>query len=274
MSKLSVILTTYNENLDFLKTCMDSLLNQTFRDFNLYIVLEPNDKNDEFFSCLSKNDNRVVIIKNEKKLGISGSRNKAIMEGSEKYIALIDSDDYCDLMRFEKQLQFLENNPDISVIGSNLVLINSDDQIIGHRTYPEKHNDIKKYFLKTMSIANPTVMTRRKDIDEIGMFNHQFPRAEDLELWLRFLIHNKKMHNLQENLVYYRIPAKQFENRGSVHYTNNYIARKRYSKLIWPLHERLFSLFGYFIISHVPNFVIESILNFKIANKIKRVEIN
>jgi hypothetical protein len=117
-------------------------------------------------------------------------------------------------------------------------------------------------------------MTRRDDINEIGLFNANFPRAEDLELWLRFLRHNKKMYNLQENLVYYRIPDKQFENRGSMHYSYNYIARKRHSKFIWPLHVRFFSLLGYFLISHVPKYIIENILNLQIANKIKRVEIN
>jgi glycosyltransferase involved in cell wall biosynthesis len=269
-----VILTTYNENPAFLKTCIDSILYQTYKDFRLYIVLEPNDKNGGYFSRISKDDSRVVIIKNEAKLGISGSRNKAITESAGKYIALIDSDDYCDLKRFEKQLQFLEKNADISVVGSNMILIDSDGHAIGHRTYPEKHGDIKKYFLKTMSVANPTVMTRRSDINETGLFDTHFPRAEDLELWLRFLAHNKKMHNLQENMVYYRIPEKQFQNRGSLHYRYNYIARKRHSKFIWPSHVRFFSLLGYFVISHVPKFIIESILNLQIANKIKRVEIN
>jgi hypothetical protein len=124
-----------------------------------------------------------------------------------------------------------------------------------------------------MSVANPTVMTRRTDLDEIGSFDTQFPKAEDLDLWLRFLTHKKRMHNLQENLVYFRIPVKQFEKRGSDHYKYNYITRKKYSKYIWPFHERLFSLFGYFFISHAPDVIIEGILNLAIANVIKKVDI-
>lgn len=187
---------------------------------------------------------------------------------------MIDSDDYCDVTRFEKQLSFLKNNPDISVVGSNLFLVNSADRITGQRKYPELHDGIKKYFLQTMSIANPSVMTRKADFDDIGLFNPQFPKAEDLELWLRFLVRDRKMYNIQENLVYFRIPDKQVEKRGHRHYKYNYLARKKYSKFIWLFHERLPSLIGYFLISHAPDTIIKVILSHKISNKIKNVKMN
>lgn len=274
MPELSVIMTTYNEKASFLERCVGSILDQTYKNFEFIVVIEPDEENERFLMNLASLDSRIRIIKNKIKSGIAESRNRAITASTGEYIALMDSDDYCDKTRLEKQLSFLKNNSDISAVGSNLFLVDSDDRIIGQRKYPELHDGIKKYFLQTMSIANPSVMTRRKDIDVIGLFNPMFPKSEDLELWLRFLVQNKKMYNIQENLVYFRIPDEEVEKRGHLHYRYNYIARKKYSKFIWAFPERLPSLIGYFLLSRAPDIVIKMILSRKISNKIKNVEIN
>lgn len=274
MQELSVIMTTYNENLNFLKNCINSVLRQTFNNFDFIIVVEPDETNMNFLESVASMDKRVTILKNKTKLGISGSRNRAIQESSGEYIAIIDGDDYCDLSRFEKQLKFLENNPGISVVGSNMYLIDEDNNIIGQRRYPETYKDIKRSFLVTMSIANPTVIMRRKDIEEVGFFNNSFTKAEDFELWLRFLAKEKKMHNLQENLLYYRIQAKHSEKRSTIHWKNNYAARKKYSKFIWPIHKRFCSLFLYFFISKIPGIFLNNLLDLKITKRIRNINVN
>jgi len=195
------------------------------------------------------------------------------MESSGKYIALIDGDDYCDLRRFEMQVKFLEDNPFVSVVGSNMYLVDENNKIIGQRIYPETHVDIKGKFLFSNAIANPTVLLRRKDFVDIGFFDIKLSKAEDFELWLRFLANGGEMHNLQEKLVYYKVQTKQSDRRGAVHWKNNYTVRKKYSKLIWPLHSRCMSLFILFIISHTPRFFSDYILNSKLVKKIKSVKI-
>lgn len=272
MRDLSVIMATYNENLMFLKTCIDSVLRNTFQDFEFIIVVDSDKKNINFLDSVARIDNRIKIFKNESRLGVSGSRNRAILESSGRYIAIIDGDDYCDLRRFERQLKFLENNPDVSVVGSNIYLVDEDNNIIGEIKYPEVHKDIKKHFLLMTPIANPSVMLRRKDLEKIGLFNNYLSTAEDLELWLRFLAHDKIIHNLQENLVYYRIQTSYIKKRGNIHWKNNYTARKRHSKFIWPLHQRFFSMFFYFVISRIPNVFRAYLLNPKIVNKIKNIK--
>lgn len=274
MSKLSVIMATYNEDLNFLSVCIDSILRQTFQDFELIIVIEPGEKNKGFLEKVADADKRVMLLENESRLGLSDSRNRAIKEGCGEYIAFIDGDDYCDIRRFERQIRFLEGNPEISVVSSNLYLIDRDNIITGERRYPEAHGDIKRAFLLTMGIANPSIMLRRKDLDEVGFFDSRFSKAEDFELWLRFLAHNKRMHNFQENLVYYRIPASHNDRRGRVHWKNNYIARKRHSRFIWPLGQRFFSLVLYFIISHIPSLFLGSLLNFRFVDNIKGIRTN
>lgn len=265
---------TYNENRDFLQNCILSILNQTYRDFEFLIVIEPGELNKDYLNHASVADNRIRVIENTTRLGVAASRNRAIMEGRGKYIALIDGDDYCDVSRFEKQISFLENNPEISVVGSNMYLVDEKDNIVGERKYPELHEDIRRYFLLVMAVANPTIMTRMKDLKKIGLFDDHFSKAEDFELWLRFLVGNKKMHNLRDHLVYYRVLTNSNEKRGRIHYKNFYIARKRYNRQIWPFHLSFLSLSFFYIISHVPNTLLDILLNLNLVNKMKSIERN
>jgi glycosyltransferase involved in cell wall biosynthesis len=274
MNTLSVILATYNENRGFLQNCIQSILNQTYGDFELLIVIEPGESNRDYLNHVSAADNRVRIIENSSRLGVSASRNRAILESRGQYVALIDGDDYCDVSRFEKQISFLEENPEISVVGSNMFLVDEKDNIVGERKYPELHEDIRRYFLLAMAVANPAIMTRMKDLKKIGLFDDHFSKAEDVELWLRFLAGNKKMYNLRDHLVYYRVLTNSNEKRGQIHYKNFYIARKRYNKQIWPFHLSLLSLSFFYIISHIPNTVLDILHNLSLVNKMKSIERN
>lgn len=271
---LSVIMPTYNENIVALNTCVRSVLQQTYRDFEFLVVVEPGEKNMAFLEGLATDDRRLIIIVNEVKLGVSESRNRALRQCAGKYVSLIDGDDYCDVTRFEKQIAFLESHPDTSLVGSNMFLVDESNTIIGERNYPETFDEIRHRFLYTMTVANPTVMTRKTDIEDIGFYDSTFTKAEDFELWLRFLANHKKMHNLQEKLVYYRTPLNQNAKRGKIHWQNNYIARKRYSKLIWPMHKRVCSLAIYFLIGHMPNGIVDRLMNMSMLNRLRDVSVS
>ncbi len=267
-------MSTYDENPNHLKNCIDSVLEQTYKDFEFIIVVEPDETNIEYLNVLSNAERRLKVLRNDVKLGIAASRNVGIKESAGKYIAIIDGDDYCDPRRFKKQFQFLENNPEIALVGTNMFLVNEDGNIIGSRIYPEIHNDIKKSFLFTDAVANPTLMVRKKDLDVVGLFDTGFAKSEDFELWLRLLSKGKKMYNLQEKLVYYRMSTNHNEKRGKLHWQNNYIARKRYSKAIWPFYKRFFSLFFYFIVCHLPGVCLEWLLSMKIVSRIKNITLD
>jgi glycosyltransferase involved in cell wall biosynthesis len=269
MHELSVIMPVYKEPVNVLEQSIDSVLQQTYKHFEFVIVTEPNEANASFFESVQKSDCRVKVIRNQNRLGVAATRNRAINACSGKYISFVDADDYSSLSRFEKQLNFLENNLEVSVVGSNMHLVDEKNNIVGERIYPELYNDIKRAFLLTMPLANPTVMVRSKDLKEIGLFDSRLVKSEDFELWLRFLARNKKIYNLQENLLYYRIPAN--EKRPKIHWINNYVARKRFGKYIWPWHQRMISLSAYCLISHAPPVLLNNILDLKVANKIKKI---
>lgn len=270
MIDLSVIMTTYKDEPVFLETCIESVLNQTYKNFNFVIVIEPDETNIDILRHVETRDNRVKVLKNDRRLGIAGSRNRAILESYGKYIAIIDGDDYCAPERFEKQITFLEANPDVNVVGSNMYLVDRDGNILGQRHYPESNESIKKYFLLTMGIANPTVMVRRKDMEEVGLFNPKLSKAEDMELWLRFLRNGKKMHNLQERLVYYRLPTGGNSKRNKLHIQNIYSARKEHSKFIWSFPERALSLLFWFLVNHIPDALIDYVLSLNVVSKLRK----
>lgn len=269
--RLSVIMATYNEDLRFLKTSVDSILQQTFRDFELLVVTEPDEANLDFLDEVSEKDRRVRIIRNTSRLGVAASRNQAILKSSAEYIAIMDGDDYCHPTRFETQIRFLENNPDVSVAGSNMYLVDGNNNITGERRYPESFEDIKRGFILTMAIANPTVMLKRSAIEEVGLFERTFSKAEDFELWLRFLARNKKMHNIQENLVYYRAPANHNEKRGQIHWRNNFAARRMHGKFIWSFHQRFLSNIFYYVASQLPDGLLDELFSLKIAKRLRNI---
>jgi len=274
MHNLSVVMATYSETPVFLKACINSILNQTFRNFEFIIVVEPQEKNMEFLSGVESSDKRVKILRNETRLGVAGSRNRAILESSGKYIALMDGDDYCAPDRFEKQLSFLEDNPDVNVVGSNMYLINKDNVIIGERIYPKLHKDIKNYFLVTMGVANPSIMVRRSDMSQVGFFDDKLFKAEDFDLWLRFLVKDKKMHNLQDKLVFYRTHPNDNKKRGRIHYKNYFVALKKHGKFIWPFYQRFTSLLLFFVVSNISNSFLDHLLNLKIVKRIKNIRMH
>ena len=125
-----------------------------------------------------------------------------------------------------------------------------------------------------MPIANPSLVIRKKDFEEIGLFNEKYKKAEDLELWLRFLSENKKMYNIQKNLVFYRTPQDENEKRGREHYKNYFFALKKHGNNIWPFHQRIISLTMFYIIKLLPDVFLSYLLNTSIVHKIKKIKRN
>lgn len=265
---ISVILTTYNENERFLIQCIDSILQQTFGKFELIIILEPGDINYDFLKRQAKLDNRIILIKNKTKLGFVKSLNVALSNCKGKYIARIDSDDFCELERFQKQIEYFSQNQKIDVLGTDLNLINKTDYIIGGRHYQSKHDKIKKSFAFTSSMAHPSVMIRKKCFDLHGKYDENFIFSEDLELWLRLLSKGCVFHNLNTKLVNYRV-ADIKENRFKYHWKYNLMARKKYSFTLWNPILASISIATAFILSNIPLFIMTLINSTRLADLIK-----
>lgn len=229
---ISVIMTTYNEDRNNFILCIDNVLNQTYKDFEFIIVFEPADTNLDFIKTYTAEDTRVKVIVNDEKRGFVKSLNVGLSYASGKYMARIDSDDYCEISRFEKQVTYLETHQDIDVLGTNLTLIDKDSNVISKRQYKTSHKEIKKSFLFTTGVAHPSIMLKMELLKEFGSYNEEFECSEDLELWLRLIRNNRVFANIDEYLVNYRVLDIE-EARNELHWKYNFKARFKHVPSIW-----------------------------------------
>ena len=118
--KISVVMPTYNTQISILREAVDSILNQTFSDFE-FIIIDDGSANDTYEYLKSIPDERIKIIKNDTNIGITKSLNIGFRAARGKYIARMDSDDIAFPDRFEKQYAFMESHPDVFVCGSKAI---------------------------------------------------------------------------------------------------------------------------------------------------------
>lgn len=127
---ISIIINAYNAE-KHLETTIQSIINQTYSDWEL-ILVDDGSKDDTFriMKRQSELDSRIRVLKNEKNLGIPRSINLGIDNARGNYIAKIDADDVADSTRLERQIKYLEENPDVDLVGTGGYIINEDGEIL------------------------------------------------------------------------------------------------------------------------------------------------
>lgn len=197
---VSVVMPCYNSSR-FLREAIESVLNQTFKDFEFIIVDDGSTDNTKEI-VLSYKDPRVkYIYKSNGGVGSALKIGCSIAKG--KYIARMDSDDICFIDRFQKQVEFLESNSDYVLVSSAVIYIDIYSKVIG-RSFPYQSDDLIKEVLTYNSpIAQPAVMFLKEAYDKVGGYV-ELIISEDFYLW------NKmkgcgKFYNLCIPLLYYRI---------------------------------------------------------------------
>jgi glycosyltransferase involved in cell wall biosynthesis len=201
--KISVLMPVYNGE-KYLKEAIESILNQTFNDFEFLIINDGSTDNSENI-IKSYNDQRIKLIQNEKNIGLINTLNKGFDLCCGEYIARMDSDDISTPDRLEKQLKFLDQNKNTDICGSLIRTFGEVNSSIFR--YPMRHDSIKATLLFKCSIAHPSVMLRKSAIQGF-YFDSSYKHAEDYELWTR-LSKNLKLFNIQEVLLLYRMHSDQ-----------------------------------------------------------------
>ena len=221
--KITVLIPICNERIDFLKKSIQSIINQTNKNWQCLIIFEgDNKKNLNYLKDIKRIDKRFKLVIPKKKLGLAGSLNLGLKLADTEFIARFDSDDIMQKNRLQNQQNFLEKNSNISVVGSNLKIINNKDKEIGKRDYPDSGKKLLINFILRCGLAHPSVMFRLKDVISVGMYNEKLNAAEDLDLWLRMIRKGFNLYNIQEPLLYYR----KSEFRSKKHWLNVYKVRK------------------------------------------------
>lgn len=204
MSKSQItILLPVHAHSPFLESCLRSLNNLSIpEETNLLIVLDrvssvTRDLLDNFILEMPK---RIII---NSQFGLVNSLNLGLSEADGEFIARIDHDDMMKFDRLEKQLNFFRKNPNHILVGSNVTLVDQNEQRIRESNYPATNNEIIKRIRHNNVFAHPAVMYKRAAAISSGMYRKFYEGAEDYDLWLR-MIEIGKVANLQDSLTLYR----------------------------------------------------------------------
>jgi glycosyltransferase involved in cell wall biosynthesis len=229
--KISVLLPVFNAE-KFLKESIESILNQTFKDFELIVINDGSIDNSENI-IQSYTDSRIRYIRNETNLGLIKTLNIGIELSEGKYIARMDADDICSLNRFEKQYNFLEQNTDVVLCGSWVKRIDEFGNVKGKIRRIDTNELIRANMLFTTPFIHPTVMIR-KEVLAGNLYNTEAKHCEDLELWVRLSqISEYQFYNLPNYLLFYRIHS------SNVSVLNVNFQTEKRKQLLLPYIEKL-----------------------------------
>jgi glycosyltransferase involved in cell wall biosynthesis len=217
---ISVVMTMYNSR-EYLKECIESVLTQTYKDFE-FIIVDDGSTDDSVSIIKSYNDSRIHLICECH--DYIHSLNVAISESKGKFIAHMDSDDIMLKHRLYEQVKYMESHPDIDVLGSGVEYFG---KTVINIPVLEKHNEIVASMIVSSPLIHPTVMFRRESLIKVygengicHIYEEDFKYAEDVRLWITLSIKKFRFANLNIVLVRYRTSEKQITATRAVEIKN------------------------------------------------------
>jgi glycosyltransferase involved in cell wall biosynthesis len=205
---VSVVMSVYNSE-NYLREAIDSVLNQSFSDFEFIIINDGSIDNSPSI-INSYSDKRIVLIENDENKGLIYSLNKGIEIAKGKFIARMDADDICLPKRLELQVAEFNANPNAIIVGSDYYLLNGDKE-----TYIKNRNDSdyqKAVLLFTPCFCHPTVMMKNIFSDKNICYDKDYVHAEDYKLWTDLYAFGEFL-NVDKPLLKYRHHSFQISNQ-------------------------------------------------------------
>ena len=195
MPKVSVLMPVYRTKPEYLKATIQSILNQTFKDFEFLILDDsPTDTREDVVKSFK--DKRIKYSQNKQNMGITPSRNKLVQMAKGKYLAVMDHDDISLPNRFEKQVQFLDKHPDVGVVGCQYQMVPH-----GRRSrLPTTNEEIQMGLMQDCMILHPSSMIRASVLKK-DPYQAEFSPSEDYALWCD-LIGKTKFYNFLMTILW------------------------------------------------------------------------
>ncbi|MFM4678114.1 glycosyltransferase [Aeromonas media] len=238
---ISVLTTIYNEPLSWVKECIDSVVAQNHQNYKIEIVIVIDNPHldasyilefNEYIDSLKFERNDIVIIHNERNIGLADSLNKAFANSKGQYIARIDTDDVCATERFYKQYNFLMNNDEVSIVGGHIIRIDEDGKEIGRAKNSLSFEDIKNKIYYKSVCYHPTWMMRRAVFESLNGYR-SYPNSQDFDFLLRAYENKNIISNIDDFVVYYRI------RKSSLSFTHSLRQRKCQEHILKMSRKRL-----------------------------------
>ncbi|HHX67666.1 MAG TPA: glycosyltransferase [Gallicola sp.] len=220
MLKFSVLMSVYkNDDSKHLKSALESIYeNQTLKPNEIVIVLD-GPLTSELYNTIDKfkndKDPIVIIVPLEKNVGLGEALRIGTTYCSYEYIFRMDADDISDSKRFESQVKYLKNNPNIDVLGSDIKEFSVDyrNENMRIRHVPNFHREIVKMAKRRNPMNHVTVCIKKSALEKCGGYETLL-LLEDYFLWLKMIVNNCRLENMNEALVYVRT-GKDFNHKRS-----------------------------------------------------------
>lgn len=299
MCEVSIIMSTYKEEEVFLRQSIESILNQTYKDFEYIIILDnPNNKlHMKIINDYASKDKRIKFYINEQNMGLTASLNKGLSLAKGKYICRMDADDISINNRLELQKRHLENN-DFDLIGGISQMIDENGKVIySIKKVPTDLNKIKKSLKYNQVISHPTWFGKKEVFDKLKGYRNM-PLCEDYDFTLRAVLQGYKISNIDEIVLKYRMTTSSI-SRSNLYeqylfakyitkkYSNNEVAdiksakdfvekknkekvAKRYLKANQRFNELLMDIEEKKYLSFVKDGILLTFTSFNYLNKIYR----
>lgn len=230
---ISVIMATHSGG-PYLPEAINSILNQTFSDFE-FIIINDAAKPETAELLNSYTDPRIKIIVNSENLGLTKSLNKGLSIAQAEYVARMDADDISLPERLEVQKKFLDEHPEIVVVGSATIIIDSEGKESGSKKPVTDPELLKFYILLKNQITHSSVLFRKKIIVESGGYDESVKYAQDYNLWSRLLDKKLLISNIDQPLLKYRFHQKsitQGTTKGKAYESSKETVFKNISRYI------------------------------------------
>lgn len=187
----------------YLAPAVDSVLAQTFADFELIVVNDGStDGSREIIEEYAHADSRVRVF-SQAGQGLVPALNRGLAKAGGRYLARMDSDDICLPHRFQAQVEELEDRPELGVVGGAVLTIDARGEVTGQRIYP-RGGALRKRLLRGDLLCHPAIMGRAELFRQAGGYRAYYQHCEDYDLWLR-LSSLTELDNLTEPLLLYRV---------------------------------------------------------------------
>ena len=205
MSILTCIMCVYRESSAQIQRAVNSVLNQTFTDFDFIIIIDNPDNLEaiELISNYSNIDKRIKYFINEKNMGIVYSRNLGIENSQSEFIAIFDADDECLPNRFEVQLNYMNDNKDVDLSGCGMKLFLEMNHNLTTFLIPLSNIDNK--IKRVCPMSGNGYILRYSSIKKFGIFPSKYNRAEDYYLLISWFIQGAKIRGIENLLLNYFI---------------------------------------------------------------------
>lgn len=258
--RLTVIFSLYFKNDPiFLKESLDSVLNQT-RPADEIIIVENGPLTDEIYSVVenfTEKANNVRIIKFKENHVFAHALNAAIRECNSDFIARMDTDDISLNERFEKQLVFFKNNPEIDCLGTWAYEIKSNGELYYEKKMPVSHQECYELFMKRDCMIHPTVMFRKSYFEKAGLYPEDTYFGEDTVMWAQGFANGCRFANLPEFVFKFRLDEDFFNRRRGWKLAKSILQlRWRVNRMLhYPFVAYMYA-FGYAFAKMMPKFIL------------------